>query len=267
VKAVAKPAAKPAPKAAPVKAVAKPAAKPAPKAAPVKPVAKLAPKAVPAKAVAKTASKKAIPSVVNQPIVSEEKDASPVAKIVPQAAPKQTPVAVAKAPVVVHRIHSAAKPVIEAKIVNTEPVKMSPEDLAYFEKLLIEKRSTLVQELDAIEESNLSRSQTDQGGELSGYTNHLADAASDYTALETNLELAERESKYLIYIEEALERVHRGTYGICKSCLFLIPKGRLEAVPTATKCVNCKQDTKKREVVEKQHEMARVFAREAARKS
>ena len=87
-----------------------------------------------------------------------------------------------------------------------------------------------------------------------------------HTTLETNLELAERESKYLVYIEEALERVRKGTYGVCKICQGLIPKARLEAVPTATKCVNCKEETKKREVIEQQQELARMFAKEAARK-
>jgi DnaK suppressor protein len=143
---------------------------------------------------------------------------------------------------------------------------MAVEDLQFFEALLLEKRATLVSELDSIEDANLSRSQTDQGGELSGYTNHLADAASDYTTLETNLELAEREGKYLINIEDALERIRKGTYGVCKVCHCLIPKKRLEVVPTATKCVNCKQETKKREAVEQQQELVKMYAKEAARK-
>ena len=146
------------------------------------------------------------------------------------------------------------------------PAKMPDKDLRYFEDLLLERRAKLVEELSAIEDANLSHSQTEQGGEISGYTNHLADAASDYTTLETNLELAERESKYLVYIEQALERVRKGTFGVCKVCLGLIPKARLEAVPTATKCVNCKEETKKREVIEQQQELARMFAKEAARK-
>ncbi|HSQ42850.1 MAG TPA: TraR/DksA C4-type zinc finger protein [Fibrobacteraceae bacterium] len=143
---------------------------------------------------------------------------------------------------------------------------MSDRDLEHFEKLLMGKRSKLVHELESIEEANLSSNQTDQGGELSGYTNHLADAASDYTTLETNLGLAEREGKYLINIEEALDRIRKKTYGICKICKNLIPKARLEAVPTATKCVNCKQETKKREAVEQQQELARMFAKISARK-
>lgn len=279
-KAAAKPKAKKAavkkPAKAPAKAVKKPvakkvvkkAAKPAPAKKVVKPVAKKAAKPV-AKVVAKKPVAKPVAKKVTMPT------AKPAAKVVAKAAPIAKPVVVAKpAPVV------APKPVIKpappkpiAKPVPPPPAprpvpteRMSAADLAYFENLLVEKRASLVTELEAIEDANLSRSQTDQGGELGGYTNHLADAASDYTTLETNLELAEREGKYLIYIEEALERVRKGTYGICKVCSCLIPKARLEVVPTATKCVNCKQETKKREAVEQQQELARMYAKEALRK-
>lgn len=136
-------------------------------------------------------------------------------------------------------------------------VKMSAEDLQYFEDLLKQRRAKLVEELRNIEDSNLFTNQNNQGGELSGYTNHLADAASDYTTLDTNFGLAEREGKYLVYIEQALSRIKKETYGICKVCNELIPKRRLEAVPTATKCVSCKEEGKKQEAIEQQMAMAR----------
>ena len=65
--------------------------------------------------------------------------------------------------------------------------------------------------------------------------------------------------------EEALQRIRNGTFGICKVCKQLIPKARLMAVPTATKCVNCKEETKKKEQENNRMEMARLFA-EAQRK-
>lgn len=220
-----------------------------------------------AKPAAKVAVKKAVPVPVAKPAVKAP--VAPVAKPVVATkpamavAPKPAPIA---AKPVLAPFGRPPKPPVEVKPVSAIPAKMSEKDLQFFETLLTEKRATLVEELTAIEDANLSRSQTEQGGEISGYTNHLADAASDYTTLETNLELAERESKYLVYIEDALDRVRKGTYGVCKVCRGLIPKARLEAVPTATKCVNCKEETKKREVIEQQQELARMFVKEAARK-
>ena len=136
-------------------------------------------------------------------------------------------------------------------------VRMSDEELKFFEELLKQRRAKLVEELRNIEDSNLFTSQSNHGGELSGYTNHLADAASDYTTLDTNFGLAEREGRYLTYIERALSRIKKGTYGVCNTCKELIPKRRLEAVPTATRCVSCKEEGKKQEALEMQMEMAK----------
>jgi len=146
-----------------------------------------------------------------------------------------------------------------------KPAKMSKKDLDYFEALLIEKRRELVAAQTENTDSNTFHSQKDQGGELAGYSNHLADAASDYTSLETNFDLAAREGKYLVYLEDALTRIKLGTFGVCKICQQLIPKARLEAVPTATKCVNCKEETKKKEREESKVEMARLFAEQQRR--
>ena len=40
-------------------------------------------------------------------------------------------------------------------------------------------------------------------------------------------------------IQSALERIDDGSYGICESCGEEIAPGRLEAIPEATRCVNC----------------------------
>jgi len=134
--------------------------------------------------------------------------------------------------------------------------QMDQKDLDYFESLLLEKRRELV----ASQAEGDARNQKDLGGGLAGYSNHLADTATDYTFLETSFDLAAREGKYLVYLEEALQRIKEKTFGVCKVCHKIIPKARLEAVPTATKCVNCKEQVKKKEREDNRMEMARVFA-------
>jgi len=42
-------------------------------------------------------------------------------------------------------------------------------------------------------------------------------------------------------IQSALERIESGTYGLCDSCGEDIGRARLEAVPEATRCVDCAQ--------------------------
>ena len=142
-----------------------------------------------------------------------------------------------------------------------KPAKMSAADLKFFEEMLLEKRRQLVTAQSETEKSNAFQGQKHQ----SGGDSDSADSATDYNALETTFSLAAREGKYLVYLEEALQRIKKGTFGVCKVCQQLIPKARLMAVPTATKCVNCKEETKKKEQENNRMEMARLFA-EAQRK-
>ena len=146
---------------------------------------------------------------------------------------------------------------------DKKPVKMSDADLKFFEEMLVEKRRQLVTAQSESERANAFQGQKSQSGD--GGDSDSADSATDYNTLETTFSLAAREGKYLVYLEEALQRIRNGTFGICKVCKQLIPKARLLAVPTATKCVNCKEETKKKEQENNRMEMARRFA-EAQRK-
>jgi RNA polymerase-binding protein DksA len=127
---------------------------------------------------------------------------------------------------------------------------LSKEDLARFEELITKRYNALLEELRYREQSSIMENQRETGAELSSYANHPAEAASDYANLTMNLNLAERNSKYLLQLEAALTRIKRGTYGICMICRKVIPMARLEAVPTTTKCVECKIEVKESELEE-----------------
>ncbi|MDR2999644.1 MAG: TraR/DksA C4-type zinc finger protein [Fibromonadaceae bacterium] len=128
-----------------------------------------------------------------------------------------------------------------------ETEALSKEELERFEQLITERYNTLLEEHRYREQSSILENQRESGAELSSYANHPAEAASDYANLTMNLNLAERDTKYLKQLEDALNRIKRGSFGICRICKEPIPIVRLEAVPTATKCVNCKNEEKKRE--------------------
>ena len=72
----------------------------------------------------------------------------------------------------------------------------------------------------------------------------MADLGTDSQEREKAYLFLVRENKFLAYLNEALERIERGEYGICNKCGKLIPKKRLEAVPHATQCVPCKNESK-----------------------
>ena len=51
---------------------------------------------------------------------------------------------------------------------------------------------------------------------------------------------ASKEGRYLHHLNEALDRIESGTFGVCRTCGQEISKARLEAVPHATQCIQCK---------------------------
>jgi len=163
--------------------------------------------------------------------------AKPVAKAKVVASPKSISKPAAKAPPV-----PFAKPKGNSKVSKEAPTRnrLNKEELKFFEKLLNEKKETLIQELDYIEDNAMRLNSKDGAGDLSSHAYHLADHATETQDREQAFHMASREGRYLFYIEEALDRVRAGTYGLCKSCGKLIPKARLEAVPTAKMCIQCK---------------------------
>jgi DnaK suppressor protein len=62
------------------------------------------------------------------------------------------------------------------------------------------------------------------------------------------MRLSNRETLYFKKIEEALVRIDEGTFGLCESCEEEIGLKRLEARPTATLCVSCKEEQERKEV-------------------
>lgn len=68
----------------------------------------------------------------------------------------------------------------------------------------------------------------------------LADIAADDMDRKTLETLSSQEIKRLRQIDGALSRIENGRYGVCVSCNKKIPKERLEAIPYAVMCIECK---------------------------
>ena len=124
---------------------------------------------------------------------------------------------------------------------------MNKTDLEYFKGLIVSKKEELLSELGYLENSSMSATAKDQSGDLSSYSYHMADQGTDTMDREMAFSLASREGRYLHHLNEALERIEKGTYGICRSCGKEISRTRLEAVPNATQCINCKNAEEKKQ--------------------
>jgi DnaK suppressor protein len=73
----------------------------------------------------------------------------------------------------------------------------------------------------------------------------VVDAALDSAQDEISSQLAEVESRELARIENALERMRIGQYGVCEGCGVKIPMARLNALPYATYCIECQRESER----------------------
>ena len=118
---------------------------------------------------------------------------------------------------------------------------MNEQDLQYFRNLLLEKRSEAndtLAEFDRVSHDAGQESSDDR----SAYSLHMADRGTDAMEREKSQLLAQRSGDYVEYVDEALDRIEKGTFGICRSCGGEIGRQRLEAVPTANQCIACKEN-------------------------
>ncbi|MDP1676956.1 MAG: conjugal transfer protein TraR [Bacteroidota bacterium] len=140
---------------------------------------------------------------------------------------------------------------VAVKLVKKKAIKgYGVRDLEFFKKLILEKRKEILEELMILKESMMDVTTGEYASENSTYSTHM-EQGTDAMEREKTFLFASREGKFLNYLDDALRRIEKGTYGICLDCMDtpkelcktcpLIPKERLEAVPHAQLCVECKK--------------------------
>ena len=128
---------------------------------------------------------------------------------------------------------------------SEKPEPQSKQDLEKYRALLGEIRKKIARGLEHLEGETLNKSQRDATGDLSGYSLHMADVATDNFDLEFNIGLASNEQQSLNMIDNAIRRIDEGTYGICETCSKAIPSKRLHAMPYARLCIKCQEEEEK----------------------
>ncbi len=131
----------------------------------------------------------------------------------------------------------------------------SPADLEEFKEIIIKRRDEIIEQLRLLKEQMMDPNTGEFINENSPYSLHMAEQGTDAQEREKLFLWAQRESKFLRYLEDALQRIELGTYGICVDCMDepkklcptcpLIPKERLRAVPHTQHCVQVKQQLQK----------------------
>jgi len=122
----------------------------------------------------------------------------------------------------------------------------------HFKQLLLDKRREILINVSNIEGGTLKQSRLDASGDLSSMPIHMADLGTDNYEQEFALGLMDSERKLLQEIDDALQRIEEGTYGICQGTGRPISKARLEAQPWARYCVEYARLLEKGIVTEEQ---------------
>ena len=119
---------------------------------------------------------------------------------------------------------------------------MSAVDTQHFRDLLVEKRQAVVEAIEYLHKEHPGSMKDDTGELVSGSADqHMADTGTETVDREIDYTLEESDGRLLAAIDAALARIEAGTYGICVNCGAHIAPERLEAMPWATLCIDCKR--------------------------
>lgn len=117
---------------------------------------------------------------------------------------------------------------------------MRKTELKKYRKLLEAKKKEMLGEISEKMRSQVSTTIKESTGDLSSYSFHMADQGTDAMEREMAFMFASKSGRLVYHIDEALRRIDEGTFGICEKCEEPISTARLEAVPHARMCIECK---------------------------
>ncbi len=110
-------------------------------------------------------------------------------------------------------------------------------NVATYRDILLQKRAELE------DTASLGAIQTSMEHN-NGRQGDMADQASGNNEVHIHLRLKQTDAKILQAIDEALLRIEKGTYGICRDCGEPIAEPRLNAIPWTRVCITCKEKQK-----------------------
>jgi len=118
---------------------------------------------------------------------------------------------------------------------------MSEIDTEKFRASLLEERQKVAEAISYLHEENPGSLEDETDEVIGGVDNHPADVATATVDREIGYTLEENSEHVLSAIDEALKRLDAGTFGTCLKCGNSIEQERLEFLPYATLCIECKR--------------------------
>ena len=112
------------------------------------------------------------------------------------------------------------------------------KELAEFKSYILKKIEEVVKEMEEAKQRAEDMLKNDTTNAI--YSSHMADAGSDLVEMEKAYYFVQRSTKFLKYLNRALDMIEDGTFGVCTGCEKLIKKERLMEVPHTKSCFKCK---------------------------
>lgn len=124
--------------------------------------------------------------------------------------------------------------------------KFNKKELTEFRKFILKRKDEILDAINHISEETLKKSQKDASGDISGYSYHMADVATDTYDREFSLGLASNDRELLYELDDAMKRIDEGIFGVCEGCKSVISKTRLKVIPYARFCIKCQEKNEKK---------------------
>ena len=212
----------------------------------------------------KTAAPKAIKKSVKKKVISTAKKNENVKKTTAKPIKINTTKSGLKTTMAKTRTRKKEKEIIQdeestaaARAKALEKIKgYGKRDLEHFKQIILDKQNEILEQLQNLKDQMMDPTTGEYINENSPYSLHMAEQGTDAMEREKTFLYAQRENKFLGYLEDALKRIDAGTYGICIECIEkpqhlcptcpLVPKARLEAVPHSQLCLPMKQKQEKK---------------------
>jgi RNA polymerase-binding protein DksA len=117
---------------------------------------------------------------------------------------------------------------------------LKKSDLAKYEAALLKKRDQMLREMGHVENEHGRATLKEATGDLSSHSYHMADQGTDHMEREMAFMVKSKSGRLVYHIDQALQRIKDGTFGTCSVCSKQISASRLNAVPHARMCIECK---------------------------
>ena len=110
---------------------------------------------------------------------------------------------------------------------------LTNDEKKYFKNKLIEEKNRIEGIIGLMNKNETIGEEAQDFSELSLYDNHTGDIGSEVTETSKSIALKNNEEIILAKVDNAIQDIDNGSYGICKSCGKEINKERLHFIPYA----------------------------------